>query len=563
MNDFKSKYLATLLVSISLLTGCDDDSDHQDTSTPTPTITKFNFVEGTIAQMQTAILDGGTTCHQVVQGYLDRINAYDKQGPTLNSIITINAQALAEADKLDEYFKINKKLIGPLHCVTVLPKDNIDTSDMPTSAGSKALMNSQPEQNAFIINNIKQAGAIIIGKANLDEFAFSYQGDGTHPNGGQVKNAYDLAKGPGGSSSGTGAAIAASLAMVGIGTDTGGSIRIPSSVEALYGLRPSLRLISQSGIIPLSPFQDTAGPMCRNVEDCALLMNSMVGYDAYGSSNQRTSIDIDAINIGNATAYQFMTNVPNDYKVSLDTNGLRGARIGVVRALFSSADTDEAKIVNQAMESAISQLKAAGAIVEDVTIDDLSTILTKYTSMSAFQFKSSLTTYLQSWSNAKDHHYLSYDEILASGEARSNFGIYNIDLTSSAMQAAYQLNAYERPNYVRTRLNNALNNLSADGTAKGQGYDVLLYPTMQGLPSVVGGTPNAGTNNRLSPFSGFPAMNLPAAMVNQSDSNIKLPVGMEILGREFNEPVLFKIAYAWQQYAHIRQAPIHTPELVH
>lgn len=328
---FKSKYVITLLVSISLLAGCNDDSAQQDTTT---TATKFNFVEGTISQMQTSILDGGTTCHQVVQGYLDRINAYDKQGPTLNSIITINSQALAEADQLDEYFKKNNKLIGPLHCVTVLPKDNIDTSDMPTSAGSKALMNSQPEENAFIINNIKQAGAIIIGKANLDEFAFSYESYGTHPNGGQVKNAYDLTKGPGGSSSGTGAAIAASFAMIGIGTDTGGSIRIPSSVESLYGLRPSLRLISQSGIIPLSPFQDTAGPMCRKVEDCALLMNSMIGYDANEFSNQRTSIDIDAKNVASATAYQSITNAPNDYTANLDINGLKGARIGVVRALL-------------------------------------------------------------------------------------------------------------------------------------------------------------------------------------------------------------------------------------
>lgn len=214
------------------------------------------------------------------------------------------------------------------------------------------------------------------------------------------------------------------------------------------------------------------------------------------------------------------------------------------------------------MESAISQLIAAGAIVEDVTIDDLSTILTRYRNMAVFQFKSSLTAYLQSWSNMQDHHYLSHDEILASGEARSHFGIFDVDLTTTEMKESYKLNVYERPNYVRTRLNNALNNVNSDGTAKGQGYDVLLYPTMHGLPSILGGTPNAGKHNRLSPFSGFPAMNLPAAMVDQADSNIKIPVGMEILGREFDEPILFKIAYAWQQYAHIRQAPTNTPELV-
>ncbi|MCU4414385.1 amidase [Acinetobacter sp. WU_MDCI_Axc73] len=554
------RFSLPFFILTGFISGCNDSDDNSQSNnhvTPQP----YQFVEGTIEQMQTSIKTGGITCHQVVQGYINRINTYDKQGVTLNSVITVSETALTEADKLDAYFKQNGKLIGPMHCVTVLPKDNIDTFDMPTSAGSKALMYSQPEQDAYIIKKIRDAGGIIIGKANLDEFAFGFQGNGTHPRGGQVKNAYDLSKGPGGSSSGTGASISASFAQVGIGTDTGGSVRVPSSVEGLFGLRPSLRLVSQSGIIPLAPFQDTAGPMCRAVQDCAILMDQMTGYDASLFSNQRSNMDINAPLLNGSIAYQTMTNVPTSYTASLNKDALKEAHIGVVRALFGSNNSTETQLVNNTIDNAISQLKAAGATVDDVDIDDLNAILTSYRSVSAFEFKTSLTKYLQSWSNVKDHHYLSYDEILASGEARSNFNAYNIDLSAENIMAEYKKNTEERPNFVRTRLNNALDNKTLDGVTKGAAYDVLLYPTIQGLPSVLGGSPTTGTNNRLSPFSGFPAMNLPAGMVTTSPSLPRVPVGMEILGREFAEPTLFKIAYAWQQYAQPRQAPLNTPEL--
>lgn len=431
------RFSLPLLILTGFISGCNDDDDNSQTNshvTPQP----YQFVEGTIEQMQNSIKTGGITCHQVVQGYIDRINAYDKQGPTLNSVITISETALNEADKLDTYFKQNGKLIGPMHCVTVLPKDNIDTFDMPTSAGSKALMYSQPLQDAYVIKKIRDAGGIIIGKANLDEFAFGFQGNGTHPRGGQVKNAYDLSKGPGGSSSGTGASISASFAQVGIGTDTGGSVRVPSSVEGLFGLRPSLRLVSQSGIIPLAPFQDTAGPMCRAIQDCAILMDQMIGYDPSPFANQRASFDINAPAVNGSIAYQTMTNTPTSYLTGLNKDALKGAHIGVVRALFDASNSTETQLVNNTIDNAIAQLKAAGATVDDVTIEDLNAIMTNYRSVSAFEFKTSLTKYLQSWSNIQDHHYLSYDEVLASGEARSNFNAYNIDLSAESVKAEYK-----------------------------------------------------------------------------------------------------------------------------
>lgn len=558
----KRRLALPVFVLMGMLTACGSDNDDETAAVVTPV--PFKFVEGTIDQLHTSIKTGGISCHDVVKGYLDRIAAYDKQGPALNAVITVSDTALAEADKLDAYYKTNKKLIGPMHCVTVLPKDNIDSFDMPTSAGSAAMINAQPDTDAYILKKIRDAGGIIIGKANLDEFAFGFQGWGTHPRGGQVKNAYDLERGPGGSSSGTGASIAASFAMVGIGTDTGGSVRVPSSVEGLVGIRPSLRLISQDGIIPLAPFQDTAGPMCRAVQDCAVLLDSMVGYDSSSAANQRASFEKDAAPVANATAYQAMTGVPSSYTQYLNKEGLKGARIGVVRALFGTetgASDDEKAIVNKAVNDAITQLKAAGATVDDVTIDDLNTILTDYRSVSAFEFKTSLTTYLQSWSNAKDQHYLSYDEVLASAKARPNFNAYNTDLTDPATQASYVKNTVERPVYTRLRIGSALDNTTLSGVSKGTRYDVLLYPTIQGLPSVLGGSPNTGTNNRLSPFTGFPAMNIPAGMVQVSNTTPKLPVGMEMIARQFDEPTLIKIGYAWQEYAKPRVAPTYTPEL--
>src|SRR5699024_1232360 len=180
----------------------------------------------------------------------------------------------------------------PLYCVPILVKVNINTKDMPTTGGALAFKNNEPVRDAFVVRQLRQAGAIILGKANMDEFAFSYVGKSSV--GGQTKNAYDLTKGPGGSSSGTGTAIAASFAIAGLGTDTGGSIRVPSSLEGLVGIRPSARLVSLSGVMPLAPFQDVVGPMCRTVQDCALLLDAMVGFDSRYMSNQRVRFTFNA-----------------------------------------------------------------------------------------------------------------------------------------------------------------------------------------------------------------------------------------------------------------------------
>jgi Asp-tRNA(Asn)/Glu-tRNA(Gln) amidotransferase A subunit family amidase len=519
----------------------------------------FRLTEATIAQAQQAMAAGRLTCRQLVEGYLARISAYDRKGPALQSVIVVSTTANKEAIALD---KVKKR--GRLHCVPVLLKDNIDAKGLPTTGGATALTGARPPDDAFVVRRLRAEGAIVLGKANLDEFAFGFQGSSSV--GGQVKNAYDVTRGPGGSSSGTGASIAASFAMVGLGTDTGGSIRVPSSVEGLVGIRPTMRLLSQDGVLPLAHFQDTAGPMCRTVQDCALLLQVMVGHDPAGSSGQYTKPeqrDDTGVLLKSDAAYRSMVHVaPDAYTKALDPRGLRGARIGVVRALFGN-DANVAAVLN----AAIARMRRAGATVEDVTIPDLSTI-TGYSSVSQWEFHDDLTSYLSSWPSTADGHKRSFEEVAASlGYQPSNtasFALYGGRGLTRHEDPDYQKNTVERPAYVRPRLQAALNHTDPSGKALGRPYDALLYPSVQSLPTV-GGPPSTGSNNRLSPFSGFPALTMPAGFTARTPTQPALPVGMELLGREFAEPTLLRLAYGYQVSVQgstlARQAPTTTPEL--
>ena len=560
MIDFKKTALILSLSTFLVACGGSDDKVQQQPS-PTPvTPIAFNPVEATIADVHASIKTKGATCTEIVKSYLDRIEAYDKQGPTLNSVITVNKNALTDAKALDDYFAQTGQLKGDLHCVTVLPKDNIDTFDMPNTAGSPALANNIATDDAYIIKRIREQGGIILGKANLDEFAFGFGGKSSHEASGQVKNVYDLTKGPGGSSAGTGAAISASLAVVGIGTDTGGSIRVPSAVQGLVGLRPSLRLVSQDGIIPLAPTQDTAGPMCRQAIDCAILMDSLVGFDTSSSSNQRSSFDRTSALVSSESNFKVMTNQPQTYVP--ENESLVGKRIGILKELYAQPGangelTEDGKLVNQTIDDAVAKLRAAGAVVEEVSIEDVKTILSRYSSLSSYEFKTSLTDYLKTANTA----YKSYDDLFNSGLMIRTFSNYNRDPNDPAFIEGYALNTTERSPYVRLRMNSALNNTALDGTPKGAGYDALAYPSILGLAADLGSSPSSGTNNRLSPFSGFPALSMPAGSVTSSRSEYPMNVNIEFIAREFDEPTLFNIAVAFQKVNPARVTPKHTPAL--
>lgn len=578
-----SRLIFCLLLLAALLAGC-NGSDDDSVTTEEPV--SFSYVEGTIAQARAAMRTGTLTCEQLVQGYIDRIDAYDRAGPELRSVISVNPYALERAAALDARYE-TEGFTGPLHCVPVLLKDNFDTADGYTTAGGIALQTNQPPDNAFSVQGIVDAGGVVLGKANLDEFAFGFQGSSSVR--GQVKNAYDPTKGPGGSSSGTGAAIAASFAMAGTGSDTGGSVRVPSSLEGLVGIRPSLRLVSQDGIVPLAASQDTGGPMCRTVEDCALVLDAMVGFDPGDYSNQRQEFAYDAPLIDSAGGYETVTNVPETYTTYLDENGLDGARIAAILPLFGDGE-GENEAVQRTLMTAIEDMREAGATVDILTESDLAERnvsiddLVGFDSNSRYEFRNDLTHYLMSWSSALDQHLRSFDAVEASGgyEARNTgtFAFYgaigraieNTDDTSDTAvgyRAAYQRNLEERPGIVRNGLLRILDNRvgnDMNASALGAPYDALLYPSVLSLAPELGSSPSAGSNNRLSPFSGFPALTMPAGMVADpdpdEDGESALPVGMELLAREFDEPTLIRIAYGYQSQFHPRSAPTFTPELV-
>lgn len=542
--------------------------------TPMPVMTL------SIGDLHKAMSQGEVSCRDIVQTYLDRIAAYDRQGPGLNSLISVNPAALAQADALDRQYFSTGKLQGPLHCVPVAVKDNIDTVEMPTTAGSIVLKESQPIADAFIVARIRDAGGVILAKANLDEFAFGYGGSSAL--GGQARNAYILSNSPGGSSSGTGAAIAGGLALVGLGTDTGGSVRVPAAVQGLYGLRPTLRLLSQNGIVPLAHSQDTAGPMCRQVQDCAALLDVMAAHDDSAHSGQRLAKAFDAPLAATAADYVNMTGGRPDYVLNLDVHALRGARIGVVRDLFPAADEGNQAFLD-ALEQAIQHMAQNGAVIENVTIDDLDGVVGqkdvdipgnpgRFASLSAYEFVPDLTQYLNRWSSDADGHPRSAQAIAEAleqhpeeAQAIRAFKAYlandaQAHDTSTDGYRNYHRNHVSRDGYVIPRVAAALDNADfTTGGARGAKFDVLIYPVLQGLN---GEAVKAGSSNRLSAFTGFPALAFPVGFVrNPANPSLDQPIALEMLGRPFSERRLLSLAYSWQQLLGPVQPPAATPEL--
>ena len=492
----------------------------------------FRLMEASIADIHKALRAGTLRCHDLVQQYLDRIRAYDQQGPALKSMLYVNPQSLQQADAMDREFRSTHKL-KPLSCVPMVLKDNFDTADMPTTAGSLTLQGAQPESDAFAVKRLRQAGALILGKANMSEFATG--GISASSLGGQVKNPYDLTRTPGGSSGGTGAAVAANFAAVGTGSDTGGSIRSPASATSLVGLRPTRGLISRDGIVPVSFTQDTIGPMTRNVADTASLLDAMVGYDP--------NDPVTALSVGN---------IPKTYTAFLQ-NGLKGARLGVLTNLFGSGpEYDE---VNQVMAKAIDALKKQGAVIVRLEDPALETgLLTAKFRLNEPEFKAALNHYLQQQGSHVPVH--SLEEIIASGQYHKP--------TLEKFFAAAQ--SYEDgPNSAdykdrRMRMDEIKIEV-ADLMAKNN-LDALVYPHQKCLVLPIGATFQKDRNGIVAALAGFPAIEVPAGFSTPTaDAPIGVPVGMEFLGRAWAEPELIKLAFGFEQATHLRKAPDSTPAL--
>jgi amidase len=488
--------------------------------------------EITVLQLQDGYTKGTFTAEQVVKDYLARIEAIDKKGPGINSILFVNPKAIELAKELDKERKEGKTR-GPLHGIPVILKDNIDTQDMPTTAGATVLRNSYPPKDSYITTQLKNAGAIIIAKANLSEWA-NFRGDmsssGWSGVGGQTKNPYVLDRNPCGSSAGSGASIAASLAAFAIGTETNGSIVCPSNNNGLVGLKPTVGLLSRSGIIPISFTQDTPGPMARSVEDVAVSLGVLVGVD---SSDSKTL----------ASAGKYLA----DYTKSLKKDGLKGKRLGLLKSSLGY----HAK-VDTLMKQAVAQLKSQGA-----EIIELDFSMDRAANGSSFQvllyeFNDGLTKYFASLGektpvknlkeliefNKKDSIELRYfdQKLLEMAAAKG-------DLSTKEYVDALALM------WKATREN------GIDKLLKENSLDALIAPT--GSPAwktdLIDGDHFIGGSSSLAAVSGYPSITVPMGFIDE------LPVGISFFSTAWTESLLLEIAYSYEQSTKHRKAPKYIP----
>lgn len=486
------------------------------------------FYETTIAQFHQSILDGEITVRQLVEYYLDRIEAYDKKGPSINSIILVNPNTLQEADKLDETFKMSG-LTGPLHGIPVILKDNVDTHDMVTTAGSLSLEGFIPEDDAFIANKLRQSGAIILAKSNLHEFAI--WGETISSILGQTLNPYDLTRTPGGSSGGTGAAVAANFGLVGIGTDTINSIRSPASANNLVGIRPTIGLVSRDGIVPYSFTQDTAGPICRTVEDAVAVLDVITGYD---SSDDETAWCVDK--------------KPSSYLDFLNKDGLKGKKIGVLESFFGKEEINQE--VNSVVYKSVNILKENGADIISIEEEIDSGWLTSSVSVHLQDLKDHLNIYLNALPDYAPVH--SVEEIMGSGKYHPGIK----ENLEKAMTYSVGTAEYNQRIILQGQIKTKVIKLMAD-----YNLDAIVYPHQQQLVCKVGGSQQQ-RNGVLCSVTGFPSIVVPAGFSTPTDDAPQgVPVGMEIIGRPWSEPILIEIAFSYQEVSKLRKPPMSVLEI--
>ena len=485
----------------------------------------FQLKEASIGGIHASMRAGTLTCRALVQQYLKRIEMYDQQGPKLNAMIFVNPMALQQADAMDQEFKRTGKL-KPLGCIPVVLKDNYDTADMPTTAGSILLKDTKPEKDAFAVTRLKENGALVLGKANMQEFALG--GITVSSLGGQTKNPYDLTRTPGGSSGGTAVAVAANFTAVGTGSDTGNSIRSPSSANNLVGIRSTAGLISRAGIVPVSFTQDAIGPITRTVADGARMLDAMAGYDP--------NDPITALNAGH---------IPQTYTAFLQ-NGLKGARIGVLKTLFGNRP--EHQEVNQVMERAIEALKQQGAIivpVEDAALD--TNMLLEKMSLEEFEFKPQINHYLENRGSSVPVH--SLREIIASGK-------YDKPTLQKRLALSESLDYLNDPEYKNRRIKVDALKIEAANLMAQNNLDALVYPHQRRLVVPIGETFQPDRNGNLAALAGFPAIVVPAGFSKPTENApIGVPVGIEFMGRPWEEPKLLRLAYGFEQATHARKLP--------
>jgi amidase len=501
----------------------------------------FDVTEATIDSIHQALASHKLTCTQLVQAYIDRINAYDKAAEgklATNAIQTINSAALTRAAELDAAYDKSSRWTEPLHCIPVLVKDQVETVDMPTTYGSAIFKGFQSGRDATVVAKLRAAGAVILAKTNMGEYASGYAGSAF----GVCRNPYDLTRSPSSSSCGTGAGIAANYGAVGIAEDTGGSVRGPAGANDLVGLRPTTPLISRYGMMPATPTRDTLGPLTRTVKDAAIVTSVIAGYDP--------NDPLTAYSVGRMTA-------DGKYEDRLSKDALKGKRIGIIRETMAS-DTDHTTPdyarVQAVVDKAYSDLSALGAsVIDPIVVPNLKTLMSAGTDYRG-ETEQAINAYLKQLPNAP---------------ASSFAQIANSPLVTPTRRAGLQSAlgkttndlAYLKEMQAREQLRQAMLKVMADNQLDAIAYPVAYHePTV--IPDDILTNPNAtngaltGTNRYLSPSIGFPDLAVPAGFTSTN-----LPVGIDLLGRPFTEQMLFQLGYAYEQGTNNRKPPSTTPPL--
>ncbi|WP_219838311.1 amidase [Paenibacillus sp. R14(2021)] len=488
----------------------------------------FTYKEATITSFHDALKANAITGGQLMAWYLDRIEAYNNQGPRIQAIVTVNPRAMEEAKELDAYFDETGELKGPLHGVPVLVKDQAETAGIVTTFGSKAFEAYVPDQDATIIKQLREAGAIILAKTSMCDFAagwFSFSSMTDH-----TKNPYDLERESGGSSAGTSAGIAANFGLIGIGEDTGGSIRLPSSFNNLFGLRPTTGLISRNGFSPLVHFQDTPGPITRSVKDAAKLMDVLVGFDEKDTFTAATAYTLDA----------------GGYEAALEGAHMQQYRIGVLSNAFGPDSDPDCVPVNDQVRATVAWLKESGVeVVEDLSIPDIGQWIAD-TSLYITQSKKDINQFLSKRPKVPVKSFKEIYDGQLFHPMNDLFHDINGGPDDPENDESYYQKRVRQEEFRRMIVHIMLEH----------NVDFLLYPTVRVLPpkreelyAQKWTCLTFPTNTVIASQSGLPSMSVPAGFAAH------LPVGFELVGKPFAEAQLLRFAHAYEQQASPRREP--------
>jgi Asp-tRNA(Asn)/Glu-tRNA(Gln) amidotransferase A subunit family amidase len=517
-------------VSVLLLAQASSPAAAQRAARATPS-SRFRVEETTIADVHAAFRARTLTCRALVQQYLDRIAAYDKRGPAINALIVINPAALSIADSLDARFKASGP-VGPLHCIPMIVKDNFETADLQTTAGSLALEGWKPPQDATMVRQIRAAGAIVLAKSNLAEWAFTPNETVSSILPGYTHNPYALDRVTAGSSGGTAAAVAANLGEVGLGSDTGNSIRGPSSHQSLVGIRSTMGLTSRAGVVPLNAVADIAGPMARTVADAVAVFNVVVGSDPADTVTAPADAKRE-----------------KDYAVFLRRGALKGARIGILRQAYERPTLDaEVKTV---FEKAVTDLRAQGAVIVDTARVDSLDVIQRRQQGGCNRFKADLERYFAA--RGPNAPVKTVDEVLRSRKYHPTVEQRLRDaaqVTESPEQSAGCQSRERVRAAVRVAVLQMMDSLK---------LDALIYPTWSNPPRLIGdlNTPGGDNSQLFSPTTGFPAITVPMGYTRDNT----LPAGMTFFGKPWSEGRLLGLAFDYEQSTKHRRAPSTTPAL--